>query len=421
MKQAVLLVDDNVKILSSMKRALRKSDFDLSTFQNPLSALKEIDKEDFSVVIADYQMADLDGINFLKRVDKIRPDTIKVLLTGNDDMSIAVNAINEGVVFRFIKKPWNNYELQSLLKQCYDQYQMQNEIKRLHEITKVQNKKLIDLNKNLDKKIKEKTKEKEQLNESLKDSLIGAINLISDLTESHCAHITNHTKRVSELSKEIAKRMGLPSADIFKAGIAGLVHDIGKISLNQELLRKPLKSLSKHERETIYSHSVYGEKILSKLPYLKDIAVIIRHQSENFSGNGFPDKLTADKTPLISRIIKLANHYDELLNLSWSVKNKRHEEVMEKIKDQTPELFDPVLVDVLDNISKDMSSLESSVIEIRVRDLVSGMECTRDVKTISGVLLLSSGSVFSDEIIQRIRKYQKSDPIIESIQVKKNV
>lgn len=124
-------------------------------------------------------------------------------------------------------------------------------------------------------------------------------------------YTAGHSAAVAIYSRDIAKRMGLNETEQQKAHVAGLVHDIGKIGLPPGLLEKD-GPLTLDERRVMQSHSEIGERILANLETYREIAEIVRHHHERVDGNGYPDGLTESETPLISRIIAVADAYNAM-------------------------------------------------------------------------------------------------------------
>jgi len=124
-------------------------------------------------------------------------------------------------------------------------------------------------------------------------------------------YTAGHSAAVAIYARDIAKRMGLSHADQELAHLSGLVHDIGKIGLPAGLLEKP-GPLTLDERRQMEEHSAIGERILEKVEDYAEIAKIVRHHHERVDGHGYPDRLTHDEIPLLSRIIAVADAYNAM-------------------------------------------------------------------------------------------------------------
>jgi putative nucleotidyltransferase with HDIG domain len=124
-------------------------------------------------------------------------------------------------------------------------------------------------------------------------------------------YTAGHSAAVSVYAQDIAKRLGLPEEDQRLAHLAGLVHDIGKVGLPPGLLEKE-GPLTLHERRHMEQHSIIAERILRNVEDYAEIAGIVRHHHERVDGLGYPDGLSGDEIPLISRIIAVADAYDAM-------------------------------------------------------------------------------------------------------------
>ena len=115
----VLFIDDEERILRSMK-ALFKRQYNVFTTTDPAEALDILKDQDIDVIVSDQRMPEVTGIELLKQVKQLSPRTMRILLTGYADMKATLDAINEGEVFRYLKKPWNNDDLKSILAEASD-------------------------------------------------------------------------------------------------------------------------------------------------------------------------------------------------------------------------------------------------------------------------------------------------------------
>ena len=111
MKDILLIVDDEPLILSSLLRCLKNSRYEIITTQSGEEALRIMRVTNVNVVISDQSMSGIQGIELLLLAKKYRPQAVRILLTGNADIELAVEAVNKGEVFRFLTKPWDDVEL----------------------------------------------------------------------------------------------------------------------------------------------------------------------------------------------------------------------------------------------------------------------------------------------------------------------
>ena len=156
----ILAVDDEVNILHSLRRLLRRENYELLTASSGEEGLKILKEEgEINLIISDQRMPGMQGVEFLKKAMEICPDTIRIILSGYTDVNAITAAINEGHIYQFILKPWNDEELKSIIKRALEQWELQMENKRLVEKIKRQNEELKMLNEDLERKVEERTKE----------------------------------------------------------------------------------------------------------------------------------------------------------------------------------------------------------------------------------------------------------------------
>ncbi len=121
----LLIVDDEQGILNAVRRELStpplgRYRYEIETFSNPLEALERARAQEFEVVVSDYRMPEMDGLDFLKAFAKLQPDCARVVLSGQTDFDALVRMINETHIYRFIPKPWSSYFLKSTISQAVD-------------------------------------------------------------------------------------------------------------------------------------------------------------------------------------------------------------------------------------------------------------------------------------------------------------
>lgn len=150
-----------------------------------------------------------------------------------------------------------------------------------------------------------------QANEQLeRANLSFAAALIATL-DARDEYTAGHSAAVAVYSRDIARRLELDKSEQQKAHLCGLVHDIGKIGLPPGILEKE-GPLTLDERRTMQRHAEIGERILSNVDTYGDIAHVVRHHHERVDGNGYPDGLKGDETPLLARIIAVADAYNAM-------------------------------------------------------------------------------------------------------------
>ncbi|MBU1218604.1 response regulator [Myxococcota bacterium] len=163
----ILLVDDETPILSALRRTFFDESWETYTASSGDEAISLIYDHEFAVVLSDYKMPDMNGVELLTEVRKISPDTVRMIISGYAEAHAIVEAINEGQIFRFIPKPWNNTELLNIVKQGIRFYSLTNRNRELEARLLAKNAELAAINEDLELRVKERTRELSAHNQAL--------------------------------------------------------------------------------------------------------------------------------------------------------------------------------------------------------------------------------------------------------------
>ncbi|SYZ71908.1 hypothetical protein TRIP_C20023 [Candidatus Zixiibacteriota bacterium] len=166
-KHTVLLVDDEPNVLKSLKRLMIDTDYQILTAESGEEGLKILDRENIHLVISDYRMPGMNGVEFLKKVKDRFPETMRLILSGFADATAIVDAINDGQVYKFMPKPWNDQELMTTVKRALEQLDLQQENTKLYQELQERNKALEELTAGLESAIGQRTKDLESKNRAL--------------------------------------------------------------------------------------------------------------------------------------------------------------------------------------------------------------------------------------------------------------
>ncbi len=167
MINTLLIVDDETNVLKSLKRLLLDTDYKILMAESGEEGLKLFEDNEIHVVISDYRMPGMNGVEFLRLVKEKSPDTIRLILSGYADAVAIVDAINEGQVYRFITKPWNDQELLTTIINTFDHYTLQKENEKLYGELQGRNKELQEMAVLLEEKVQQRTRDLEVKNRAL--------------------------------------------------------------------------------------------------------------------------------------------------------------------------------------------------------------------------------------------------------------
>ena len=344
----VLFVDDEVNILRALQRLLRSEPMNLLTASTPEQALSLIAQEDVNVIVTDQRMPEMSGVDLLSTVRDRQPEIVRMMMTGYTEMRIAVEAINRGEIFRLITKPWNDEDLKTTLRQAFDQYDLKGEIKRLNQVTREQNFKFQDMNRNLEEKVRERTQQIAEKNDELRTGYVQTVRALAEAIDAKDAYTRGHSERVGVYASRIARELGLRPDEIERVYISGILHDIGKIGIPDAIITKPAR-LTPEEYEEIKKHPEIGARILEPVQFLAGVVPCVRHHHEWFDGSsrGYPHQLRGDQIPAPSRIILVADTLEAMTSNRPYRDGLPLDVVVRELHKYSGSQFDPTVVDAL--------------------------------------------------------------------------
>ncbi|HDT14987.1 MAG TPA: GAF domain-containing protein [Firmicutes bacterium] len=187
--------------------------------------------------------------------------------------------------------------------------------------------------------------ENAKLYSETKDMFLSTVKSLAAAIDTKDAYTHGHSEGVTELSVAIGKELGFSAKEIEDLRLAALFHDIGKIGIEESILRKPSK-LTRAEYEEIKKHPDFAANILLSIPQLKEIIPVIRHHHERYDGNGYPAGLKGDEIPYHSRIIAIADTVDAMTTDRPYRKALAFSRSMEEVKRCSGTQFDPGLTGI---------------------------------------------------------------------------
>ncbi len=200
-----------------------------------------------------------------------------------------------------------------------------------------------------------------RLHENLKEKLLNAVSTLAMALEAKDPYTRGHSQRVSHYSVQIAHELGLDERETEVIRIAGILHDIGKIGIRDEILHKEGK-LTEEEWKQIRKHPEVSVSILSRIPDLKGIIKIIRHHHEHYDGKGYPSGLAGEQIPLGARILAVTDMLDALISDRPYREKITFMEAVEEIRKVSGTQLDPRIVEALDRIVENLSLDPSDIL-----------------------------------------------------------
>jgi len=375
MNKKVLFVDDEPNVLQSIRRNLRKQ-FDLDTAEGGEEALNMLASNgEYAIVVSDMRMPGMNGVELLSQAKQKWPDTVRMMLTGNADQQTAVDAVNEGDVFRFLNKPCDAEVLASAV----------NVGLRQHELI---------------------TAEKELLEKTLR----GSIKALADVLSLTNPEVFGRTTRFKSKLSQIASAMQLN--DAWQLESAALLSQIGCVSVPADLVRRQANgsSLSDDELAEFSAHANVGADLLMTIPRMEDVAKSIRYQGKNFDGSGLPaDDVNGGDIPIGARLLKVVIDFDMAEESGLPAAD-----ALEKLK-QSASRYDPEILAALEKTMGQSTGLKAATVNIN--NLTDFMVIAADVLTSENVLLIAKGQETTLSTRRHLQNYKNRGLIGEAVRV----
>lgn len=301
MSYSILFVDDEEYILKYLEMSMIDENYNCFFADNANDGLEIIEHTNIDIVVSDIKMPEIDGINFLRQVELMHPNIVKIILSGEADIYHLIEVINSINVFSFILKSWN---IHNIIKTV-----LSKAIKQVELISKNE-----ELNHQLANKLREleiKHFRLQKVTESLEDSN-AIIMTIANAVEAKDKVTNGHVNRVAYWVQKLGERLDLSQDELEFLRKGAVLHDIGKIGIPDEILNKP-GALTKEEFDIMKTHTVIGERIIRSLKSFENIKSIIRHHHEKLDGSGYPDGLKGAEIDIYTRIVAIVDIYDALI------------------------------------------------------------------------------------------------------------
>lgn len=427
----LLLVDDEENILKSLRRVLRGEPYHLLTAESGEAALEQLQAAHVDLVISDARMPGMDGATLLAEVKRRWPGCVRILLTGYADLTTTVKAINEGQVYRYISKPWDDDELRLIIRQALAFQYSERERKRLEALTHEQNIQLQALNASLEQRVVARTAELQQTAdmldlayEELRNSYVTATEVFANLVAQRLSKERQTNAQVIALVKAYAEQNGLAARLSNDLAMAAALYNIGKLTWDDQLLARPSDLLYKGDRARYRKYPEVGESLLMTLEPIQDAGQIIRSHQERWDGQGFPDRLAEEAIPLGARILRLAVDFIELQRGMVLERKLSRDEALLLIKKYAGRLYDPQIcerfIELCTTLAPDLVLADNTIIALDIRRLEPGMVLARNLYAESGMLLLNEGKLLTLPLIDKLAAFEASEGARYTLFVRKS-
>jgi putative nucleotidyltransferase with HDIG domain len=325
----ILLIDDERMNRLIVGDYLRDSGYAVLEAESSAEGLRIFDYAQPDIVITDLRMPGGDGNQVVARLQDIAPDTPVIIISGTANLEEALGTLRDGAC-DFISKPVREMDL---IKQAIDAAMKKARLNQENRF----------IQRTLEDEILQRTHELRDLNIQLKNALESTVNALGVIVAQKDPYTAGHSERVAHIAMALGHAMGLPKNRIETLRVAGNLHDIGKISVPEEILNKPGR-LTPEEYEQVKIHPETGFDILKDIPFHGPVAEIVLQHHERYDGTGYPRGLKGDETLLEARILSVADIYEALTSDRPYRRGLPHEQVVAHIVREAGKQLCPLCV-----------------------------------------------------------------------------
>jgi response regulator RpfG family c-di-GMP phosphodiesterase len=384
MTDKVLIIDDDQHLLSSFRRQLG-TQFDLVTAQGGQQGIDAVmmarqEKAPFAVVVSDMRMPGMDGVETLTRIREVAPDTVRMMLTGNADQQTAIDAVNQGQIFRFYSKPTSPDYLAAGLKSGIEQF------------------KLI-------------TAERELLEKTLS----GSISVLCDVMSLNDPFAARISARLRDYVRRLISEFNMPQR--WPLEVAATLAPLGKAMIPLELQAK-LKvgaPLNEAEQSVVDQAPETARHLIANIPRLSKVAEIVYLQDRGYDGSGFPaNGPRGADIPLDARLLKILKDLAAIVENTGSANAAAFAEMEKRKAAYDPQLLAKVKI----CLQKAAAAVPANILRVPLSGLQPGHVLASDLRLSNGHLIFASGTPMQEAQLERLRALRKIFTFVEPIDVK---
>ena len=320
MPEIFLIVDDEDIIRRVLNLKLSGQGYACEEASNAQQALRVLETVPVALILLDIKMPGKSGIELLPEIKQAYPDTAVIVATAVNDIDIAVQCLKQGAD-DYVCKPFNLEEVSLAVQKALEKRRLQLELRDYQQF--------------LEERIEEQKIEMRRL-------FLGAIDALVFALEAKDKYTGGHSRRVSEIAVAVGKELGLSSQDMEDLRWGSLLHDIGKIAIDEAVQNKPGK-LTFEEYEHIMTHAHVGASIVGPVVNGK-ITKMIEHHHDHYNGSGLHQIISGRDIPLEARILAVADAFDAMTSNRPYRGAMSIAQAVEEIKRCVDTQFDPVIV-----------------------------------------------------------------------------
>jgi putative nucleotidyltransferase with HDIG domain len=326
----ILVVDDEAPVRSMIGATLERQGFNVQLAVSGTQAVDMMNQGSFDLVLTDIVMQDGNGIALLERIHAQQPHLPVVMVSAIHDISVAIDSMRRGA-YDYLLKPFEREHLVATVQRALDHRQALQESHNYQQ--------------NLEQVVRARTEMLRQAMEDLEHSYDVTLEALGDALDLKDSETEGHSKRVTAYTIALARAMGISPVEIKIIARGAFLHDIGKMAIPDEILRKPGK-LTPEEEGIMRDHCTRGYNILRKIPFLSEAAAIVYTHQEHYDGGGYPSRLRGNEIPIGARIFAIADALDAITSDRPYRKARTFDAARHEILRCAGTQFDPAVVEV---------------------------------------------------------------------------
>jgi response regulator RpfG family c-di-GMP phosphodiesterase len=323
-----LLVADDDAAVRGVLSELLCADYECEAVGSGEEALRLLESGDFQLVLSDIAMPGMSGLELIPRVRELSPDTLVIVVSGSQEIEIAVDALRAGA-FDYLVKPFDLEHIRFAVRRGLEHQRLLS-AKRGYETY-------------LERMIERRTEELDGALRCCESAYRMTLKALVAALETRDSETHGHSERVVNFSLCLGRELNLSDDQMRSLEFGSLLHDIGKIGVPDAILRKPTK-LTEEEWVRMREHPLHGQKILGGIEFLEGAARVVAQHHERWDGTGYPSGLKGEEIDLCARIFAVADAFDAMISDRVYRAGRPYEAALAELEACAGAQFDPRVV-----------------------------------------------------------------------------
>jgi putative nucleotidyltransferase with HDIG domain len=332
----LLLISENPKIADHLDKLLG-AEYSCDKAACAETAFARLRENDYTVVLCSADLPSIDSIEMIRHVQSVSPNSVLILLSGEESNDKAVKAFRAGV-FDFLRVPSELDEIEAAVARAAEHHELRH-LKDSYQF-------------HMESLAAERATEIDKALEEVESSYRITLKALVQALETRDFETHGHSERVVTFSLRLGHELGLDKEALHDLELGALLHDIGKIGVPDAVLRKPAK-LNEEEWVKMRLHPLHGQKILRNIKFLEGAANIVCQHHEQWDGSGYPNGLRGEDIDIGARIFSVVDAFDAMISDRVYRKGRPYKDALEELERCSGSQFDPLIVEAFKNIPKE--------------------------------------------------------------------